>query len=118
MASTNVKIFNRELSWLAFNLRVLEQACDEKVPLLERVKFLGITVSNLDEFFMVRVGSLLTLARQRSIKPDPSGYTPHQQLDMIRERVRDMIGRQYGCYADLLEAVSQGRVQQVGVAFR
>ncbi len=72
---------NRELSWLRFNLRVLEEAADETVPLLERLKFIAIFTSNLDEFFMVRVGSLFDLSQISPEKIDSrTGMTPMQQL--------------------------------------
>ena len=75
---------NRELSWLGFNKRVLEEASDATVPLLERLKFISIFTSNLDEFFMVRVGSLFDLS---VIAPDmlnnKTGQTPREQLDNI-----------------------------------
>jgi polyphosphate kinase len=82
--------FNRELSWLDFNWRVLYQALDERTPLLERVRFLGITSSNLDEFFRKRVGGLKRqkLAGVRSLSPD--GRSPQQQLDLIGEAVRPL----------------------------
>ncbi len=82
---------NRELSWLAFNDRVLSEATDETVPLLERLKFVSIFTSNLDEFFMIRVGSLFDL---QNIKPDSrdkrSGWTPQEQLDAIYAAVRPL----------------------------
>jgi polyphosphate kinase len=90
------KFINRELSWLEFNGRVLEQACDPKVPLLERARFLAITCSNLDEFFMVRVGGLLELAKRKSVA-DASGLTPSRQLDRISAMVREMVSVQYRC---------------------
>ena len=75
---------NRELSWLRFNLRVLEEAADETVPLLERLKFIAIFTSNLDEFFMVRVGSLFDLSQISPEKIDiRTGMTPMQQLQKI-----------------------------------
>ena len=73
---------NRELSWLRFNQRVLEEARDETVPLMERMKFVAIFTSNLDEFFMIRVGSLYDMAAADSKKIDQrSGMTAKQQLD-------------------------------------
>jgi polyphosphate kinase len=103
MSETSSRYFNRELSWLEFNQRVLEEALDATVPLLERVKFLAISASNLDEFFRVRVGSLeLTTAHGLS-KPDPSGMTPRQQLEAISARVRRMTADQYACYLQDLE---------------
>jgi polyphosphate kinase len=86
---------NRELSWLEFNQRVLEQAQRESLPLLERVKFLAISASNLDEFFQVRVGSLMLMKRSGRKNRDNSGYTPVRNLAAIRERVLKMNADQY-----------------------
>jgi len=94
---------NRELSWLEFNQRVLAQARNPQVPLLERLKFLAITGSNLDEFFMVRVGGL-QLQRQAGIgSTDPSGMTVLEQLEAISERTRSMIESQYECFLGDIE---------------
>lgn len=86
---------NRELSWLEFNQRVLDQALKPSMPLLERVKFLAITASNLDEFFQVRVGSLMLQKRSGRKTRDNSGYTPIRNLSAIRERVLKMNDDQY-----------------------
>jgi len=86
---------NRELSWLAFNERVLEEAARTSSPLLERLKFLAITASNLDEFFMVRVGGLQIMKERGQRSKDPSGLTPTQQLEIIRSQAREFIDRQY-----------------------
>jgi polyphosphate kinase len=86
---------NRELSWLAFNERVLAEAARQELPVLERAKFLAITASNLDEFFMVRVGGLQLLKDQRRELADASGLTPSAQLQQIHERVLAFIQRQY-----------------------
>ncbi|WP_290565716.1 polyphosphate kinase 1 [Akkermansia sp.] len=86
---------NRELSWLEFNQRVLDQAVRTDLPLLERLKFLAITASNLDEFFMVRVGGLQMLRHSGSRVKDISGLTPTRQLKAIRARVGRMIEDQY-----------------------
>jgi polyphosphate kinase len=85
---------NRELSWLEFNERVLEEAYDTANPLLERLKFLAISASNLDEFFMVRVSSLW---EQENAGPDLSGRTPREQLKLIAKRVHAMTAKQYNC---------------------
>src|SRR5438874_11970967 len=93
-ATTAVKFFNRELSWLEFNQRVLDEARDESLPLLERLKFLAITASNLDEFFMVRVGGLRVLVEQQIATPDPGGLTPVEQLAAISARAHEMVAQQ------------------------
>ncbi len=94
---------NRELSWLEFNQRVLDEANDESIPLLERLKFLAITASNLDEFFMVRVGGLQMLCDEGSTKCDPAGMTPQEQLDAISRRMHQMVLDQYACFKGSLE---------------
>ncbi len=86
------RYFNRELSWLEFNQRVLDEALDADVPLLERLKFLAITGSNLDEFFMVRVGGLQTAGGRAAAAARSAGLTPAQQLDRDRARARRMVG--------------------------
>jgi polyphosphate kinase len=101
--SAPTRFFNRELSWLAFNRRVLNEARDPSVPLLERLKFLAITGSNLNEFFMVRVGGLQMLLAAGKRKPDPSGMTPGRQLGAIAGETRRMVEEQYACLARELE---------------
>ncbi|RMG36401.1 MAG: polyphosphate kinase 1 [Planctomycetota bacterium] len=101
--SESPRFFNRELSWLQFNRRVLEEAQSAENPLLERVRFLSITASNLDEFFMVRVGSLQILVEQGNDQPDPSGMTPREQLAAIRREVTEFVRLQYACYNEELQ---------------
>jgi polyphosphate kinase len=91
----NDHFFNRELSWLSFNERVLEEAAKETLPVLERIKFLAITAANLDEFYMVRVGGLQFLKDANKRVRDLAGLTPTQQLSQIRERTLHFIDRQY-----------------------
>ncbi|MCT3152443.1 RNA degradosome polyphosphate kinase [Lacticaseibacillus rhamnosus] len=86
---------NRELSWLAFNDRVLEEARDKNNPLLERVRFLGITQSNLDEFFNIRVASLKKMVTVNYDKPDAAGMKPQEQLDAISKTAHEMVEKQY-----------------------
>jgi len=94
---------NRELSWLEFNQRVLDEALDPDVPLLDRLFFLTVTASNLDEFFMVRVGGLQLLDAGGVSEPDPVGLTPHAQLHRIRTRVAAMVRDMQACFVDGLE---------------
>jgi polyphosphate kinase len=89
------RVINRELSWLAFNDRVLAEAADASVPLLERVKFAAITASNLDEFFMVRVAGLKRAIEDEETAPDLSGLTPTQQLAAVHDRARAMMAQLY-----------------------
>ncbi len=95
--------FNRELSWLAFNQRVLDQAHQDFHPLLERVKFLAISASNLDEFFMVRVGGLMLVSESGSDVTDIAGWSADRQLDEIRTHVRAMNLAQSDCLLRQLE---------------
>src|SRR5688500_14197599 len=97
------RFINRELSWLDFNQRVLGEAEDPGTPLLERLRFLAITASNLDEFFMVRVGGLQVLAEQGHSRRDPAGMPPEQQLRAVSERVSRITADQYHCYLNDVE---------------
>ena len=92
---------NRELSWLAFNERVLEEASNAAHPLLERVRFLSISDSNLDEFYMVRVAGLKELAASGVPVKSDDGLTPEQQLAAIAEVAAGLVQRQQRCWADL-----------------
>ncbi|MDO5416058.1 MAG: RNA degradosome polyphosphate kinase [Lachnospiraceae bacterium] len=89
---------NRELSWLEFNYRVLSEARDKSLPLFERLKFLSITASNLDEFFMVRVASLKDMVHAKYTKPDIAGMKPEEQLEKIAEKTHELVGVQYSTY--------------------
>ncbi len=86
---------NRELSWLEFNNRVLEEARDKNLLLFERMKFLSITASNLDEFFMVRVASLKDMVHAKYEKRDIAGMTPKEQLAAISEKTHELVNHQY-----------------------
>ncbi len=99
--------FNRELSWLSFNQRVLDQASRSSNPLLERMKFIAISASNLDEFFMVRVGGLAMIADSATVL-DINSWTPTQQLEKIRTRVREMYSDQSECLLNELEPLLAG----------
>lgn len=103
-------IFNRELSWLDFNWRVLYQALDARIPLLERVRFLGIAANNLDEFFLKRVGGLkrLEAADARILSPD--GRTPTQQLALIRPAVLEMQRTMLDAWTQLLRPALRDEV--------
>src|SRR6516162_7149686 len=107
---------NRELSWLEFNRRVLEEAQDPFVPLMERLKFIAIFSSNLDEFFMVRVGGI-----QKKIYTgiaESSGadkMPPREQLSRIYQLVQEMTAQQYRClYDDILPAVQAAGIRVLG----
>jgi len=93
---------NRELSWLEFNRRVLEEAQDENVPLLERVKFLAIFSSNLDEFFMVRVARLKRQIRDGIEGIGPDGLTATEALTAISRRVHELTEEQHLCFLNTI----------------
>ena len=106
---TNPKNYvNRELSWLEFNYRVLSEARDKNIPLFERLKFLSITASNLDEFFMVRVASLKDMVHAGYDKPDIAGMKPGEQLEKIAKKTHELVNVQYSTYSrSLVPALKQ-----------
>ncbi len=105
---------NRELSWLEFNYRILSEARDKSIPLFERLKFLSITSSNLDEFFMVRVASLKDMVHAKYNKPDIAGMKPEEQLEKISEKTHEFVPLQYTTYnRSLLPMLKQNGLQVI-----
>ena len=105
---------NRELSWIEFNYRVLSEARDKSLPLFERLKFLSITASNLDEFYMVRVASLKDMVHAKYTKPDIAGLDPKSQLEKISGRTHELVALQYSTYnRSLLPALKQNGLRVV-----
>ena len=107
------RFINRELSWLAFNRRVLEEADDERHPLLERLRFVAISGSNLDEFYTVRVAGLRELANAGVIKPSIDGRTPTQQLEAIDADCRTLMADQQRRWATLRPALAEEGIHLV-----
>ena len=95
--------FGRDESWLSFNRRVLEEAQDDANPLLERVKFLAITASNLDEFVEIRVASILQRIEDGYSEPSPDGLSLEQSLNAITEDVQGFVAAQYQCWNQQLQ---------------
>lgn len=104
---------NRELSWLLFDKRVLSEAKDKQNPLFERLKFLSITASNLDEFFMVRVASLKDMENAGYNKPDIAGLTPKEQLQKVYEATHELVEKQYAVYNRLLPQLLQNGLRVI-----
>ena len=105
---------NRELSWLEFNYRVLSEARDKTLPLFDRLKFLSITASNLDEFYMVRVASLKDMVHANYTKPDIAGMTAAQQLEAISQKTHQLVDLQYSTYnRSLLPALRQNGLRVI-----
>src|ERR1700724_1425137 len=105
---------NRHFSWLQFNERVLEEAQDPKNPLLERVKFLAITASNLDEFVEVRVAGLLQQVEHGIRDPGPDGRTPREVLTELAARTHKFVDAQYDCWReDLVPSLFAERLRSV-----
>ena len=111
----NAKLFiNRELSWLGFNERVLEEARDPSVPLAERLKFLAIVSSNLDEFFMVRVAGLKQQLSGNVAETPPDGLTAAEQLAAISTRTHTMVGEQYRAWReDVAPGLTQAGIRML-----
>ncbi len=95
-------LLNRDLSWLEFNRRVLEEAEDPDTPALEKLKFISIFSSNLDEFFQIRVGALARLIQAGVIDTDPSGVLPKQLMAAIALKARSYISQQYQCFEEIV----------------
>ena len=112
MDYTNKEYYtNRELSWLKFNERVLSEARDAVLPFFERMKFLSISSSNLDEFFMVRVASLKDMVNAKYIKPDLAGMTPEEQLKALSEAIHEFVKLQYATYQKMI----QPQMKELGI---
>ncbi len=106
-------LIDRELSWLDFNARVLEESYEKENPLMERMRFLAITASNLDEFMMVRVAGVMDVAESKGEKVYPSGLTAKELLPMLDAKIRDFIDRQYSC----LNRSILPQLEKVGIRF-
>ncbi|MBQ4522527.1 MAG: RNA degradosome polyphosphate kinase [Lachnospiraceae bacterium] len=104
---------NRELSWLEFNYRVFSEANDISIPLFERIKFLSITASNLDEFFMVRIASLKDMIHVKYQKKDIAGMTPKEQIDKILPKTHKLMKDQYSTYNRLLPELNENGLELV-----
>ena len=109
--------FNRDLSWVEFNRRVLAEGISLSVPLLDRLKFLSITSSNFDEFFMVRIAALKRAVRHGDQVTCPSGTSPSMQLEEIDRRIRQIVQSQYSCLTkELLPTMKARGIRYLGPA--
>src|SRR5687768_6359137 len=105
---------NRELSWLEFNSRVLREAMDERLPLLERLKFIAIFTSNLDEFFQVRIAGLRRQVAANVLQTPADGMSPIAQLEAIDQRVRELDAQVQAClHDDLLPQLAEKGIRLV-----
>ena len=105
---------NREMSWLLFDKRVLSEAEDKRLPLFERLKFLSISASNLDEFFMVRVASLKDMVNAGYVKKDIAGLTPKEQLAAVNQETHALVKKQYATYHSLLGQLLENGLRVIG----
>ncbi|MCA3420519.1 MAG: RNA degradosome polyphosphate kinase [Roseomonas sp.] len=113
LAESPARFSNRELSWLAFNQRVLEEAGNARHPLLERLRFVAISANNLDEFYSVRVAGLVGQDRAGVVTPSPDGLTPAQQLAAIHERARALIDGQQDSWRALRTMLREAHLMVV-----
>ncbi len=114
--SSGATLLNREASWLKFNWRVLEEAGDLRNPLLERVKFLAISASNLDEFFEVRVGGLLQQLEDGHNSTTPDGLTMVEERELIKDATREFVEEQYSCWNNRLRPeLSEQGIRVLGI---
>ncbi len=111
--TNSIPYYNRELSWMDFNARVLEEAFEKENPVMERVRFLSITASNLDEFFMVRVAGVMEQVSGNVTSPDPSGMTPAELYPALSEKIHQFTEKQYSClHRSIVPAL-----EKAGIAF-
>ena len=109
-------LFNRELSFLSFNYRVLEESCSEKVPLLQKVNFLSISASNLDEFYMIRVAGIKDQIRSgkgNNITDD--GLSLNEQDSLIKKSVNSFLEKQNNCWFNIKDKLSKERIEIITI---